>query len=493
MELQFKETTVQACQDLARLNKAVQIAMESVVPDTRDDIGRILSVCPELCLKSKDLNMRGATVTGELVLTVLYIGEEADGVSSVRMSQPVLLDFEFPAADEDCVLQLRWELGNIQTRAVNPRKISADLELLAELSVNRRVTLPVSQALPEEVHVPVHLLTGEKRAVRMLSICERSFSVNEQLPFPEGASEPAEIIARDLEYKIQEREIVGSRLLLKGIVCCRLIYMPENQNCPAEQRFNVPFSQLVDLGTEEAMRSEAWIEETSDYLELIDTIDGQKLLNLELHALAQVRAYRDETIRFIADAYCNAMPCECSFEDLALIDRSEPRSFELSAEESFDLPEEYDGLLGVYPSLGAVSKEGFTASADLLCRAKDGKLFSMRRDLSFPADQTPDTLEAPGCRIGDAAGFAVDGKLTVRLSAHGSGVEEAADTVRRVTALELDEEKMFDTSVYPSLTAVWPQNETVWELAKIYHSSPESISSMNPDENARPLFIPKSL
>ena len=70
MEIHLIDTAVPAYVDLARLTKKTQIAMESVVPDTREDIGRILSVCPDICLKSKDWNGHGATVSGETSLVV---------------------------------------------------------------------------------------------------------------------------------------------------------------------------------------------------------------------------------------------------------------------------------------------------------------------------------------------------------------------------------------------------------------------------------------
>ena len=97
MELHFKETSVQACQDLARLNKSVQLAMESVVPDTKDDIGRILSVRPEIYLKNKELRNKAVSVAGEALVTVLYINEEETAVSFFSMSQSFSQDYELPS------------------------------------------------------------------------------------------------------------------------------------------------------------------------------------------------------------------------------------------------------------------------------------------------------------------------------------------------------------------------------------------------------------
>ena len=493
MEINLIDTAVQAYADLAQMTKKTQIAMESVVPDTREDIGRILSVCPEICLKSKEWNGHGATVTGETALAVMYINERGDGVSYLKTSQTFSVDFDCPFADEEPQIQLSWQIGPIQTRAVNPRKISADYEIRTEITVSRPFSLPVSQALPEELKTPVHLQTQGKDLVRLLSVCERSFSVNEQLAFPEGASKPAEIVSRDIDYRIHEQEIVGSRLLIKGSAGCRLVYFPEGEQIPAVQSFSVPFSQLIDLGTEEAKHAQVRIEETSDYLDLIETIEGQKLLNLELHAVAQVRAFDRQSVSWISDAYCNAMPCVCRYEDLNLAAETQQRAVELHGEEDLELPEEYSELIGVFPLLTSSTQEQAAVTADLLCRSKDGKLFPMKRSVTLAAEQTVGPLGRVSCRITGTDTREDGNRLCLRMTALAEGTEEAFETVRRVVGLDLDEEKLFDTSALPSITAVWPHNETVWELAKMYHSSPESIREMNADVTARPIFIPKQL
>ena len=60
--------------------------------------------------------------------------------------------------------------------------------------------------------------------------------------------------------------------------------------------------------------------------------------------------------------------------------------------------------------------------------------------------------------------------------------------------IELDEENGFDLSQYPAVTLVRAGDETMWELAKEYHSSVEKISAANQTEDAGSaglLLIPK--
>ena len=83
-----------------------------------------------------------------------------------------------------------------------------------------------------------------------------------------------------------------------------------------------------------------------------------------------------------------------------------------------------------------------------------------------------------------------DGHMALELSCVSVGSVE----VRRVDSIELDEENGFDLSQYPAVTLVRAGDETMWELAKEYHSSVEKISAANQTEDAGSaglLLIPK--
>ena len=492
MELQFKETSVQAFQDLTRMNKSVQLAMESVVPDTRDDIGRILSVRPEIFLKSKELRNKTVAISGEAQVTVLYINEDETAVSFFSMSQNFAQEWECPSALDSDSLQLRLLIGGIQARILNPRKVSADVEIIADFTVSRSINMIVSQELPETNRPPVHVKRSEANAVLTTAICEKSFSINEQLPFPDTEQKPGVLIGKELHYLIKEREVVGNRLLLKGEVLMHVLYMLSESSLPCRCRLSIPFSQLIDLGTEQAEIAEVWIVPSSDYLSLIDSLDGSRLLDIDLHALAQVRTMRNQKLQLITDVYSNQMPCECSFSEQPSCESIRQLPVRLRSEERIDLPEEYQDLLFSCATLGPCTVEQGSAAADLLCRSKDGKLFVMRRTVSLRPEEDHGNAAVNAFRLTDFQISPVDGQLNLSVCAEAAGLIREMNTIRRAETLSLDDQQRYDSASYPSLTAVWAQTESIWELAKQYHSSPEAICEMNPDPDRRPIFIPKA-
>ena len=492
MDIQFEEKAVSVYRELASQSRKTHFTMESVVPDTKDDIGRILSVRPVLYYRSKALTSHGAQLAGEAAVTVFYVNESEDAVSCVRLSQSFSLDFELPGLEGGEELQFQLCPGSVQARALNPRKLSVDLEVLGEVRVNARAELVVSQQLPEGVWAPVHLQSGELETMQTVALCEKNFTVTDQLAFPDGAPRPAEIMAAALRYRVGETENVGGRLLVKGQALLTLDYLPEEGKVPASESFSVPFSQLIELGCEDVSEARVQIVPTSEYFELIDAIDGQKLLSFELHALAQVRALRTQTLRYFSDAYSNLMPCSYRVEEQTLSASEKSRSRSFSAEESFELPEEFDELLRLYATLNPAAPNGASVSVDLLCRTAEGKLFPMRRSIVLTSPETEATPDGANCEL-SGLDWQLDGKnLVLRVQTVQSYPERRTACCRRLCALTLEEEKAFDVSAYPAVTAVWAETESVWELAKMYHSSPEAIQALNEDLSRRPVFVPKA-
>ena len=420
MDIQFIESDVPVCRELARITKTVPVAMESVVPDTKDDIGRILSVRPEIYLKGKEIRTHGVFAELEIRATVLYVNDKENAVLHFKVSQQVPLEYELPAAGESSSIQLRLSGAAAQARAVNPRKVNVDLEIGLEILLSCEDTIVVSQSIPEDCSAPIHVLEQETQLALLSCACEKNLSVNEQLVFSDDAMRPRELICWKTSYRITDREAVGDRLLVKGFALLSVDYDTDGSDIPCRKTFSVPFSQLIDLGEAEADDAELWVVPTSDYLEMIDTIDGQKLLSAELHAVTQVRSRRKQMIRYIGDAYSNRMPCECHSTEYALTEPEEYRAFCLTGEEKIELPDGAGELISIYSALGTVSSAHGTAVLDLLCRTGEGTLTVMHRTVPLTADHEVPEIASITELILNEPSISRDGNdLTVQLRAEG--------------------------------------------------------------------------
>ena len=148
-------------------------------------------------------------------------------------------------------------------------------------------------------------------------------------------------------------------------------------------------------------------------------------------------------------------------------------------------------------SVAHISQEQTKISAavnvDVVYRSSQGQLAAVRRSIGMEGEGSTG-MRISSARLTDVYlrpdGQYVDGHMALELSCVSVGSVE----VRRVDSIELDEENGFDLSQYPAVTLVRAGDETMWELAKEYHSSVEKISAANPAEDATGaglLLIPK--
>ena len=66
--------------------------------------------------------------------------------------------------------------------------------------------------------------------------------------------------------------------------------------------------------------------------------------------------------------------------------------------------------------------------------------------------------------------------------------------LRILESAELDEEHPFDLSSLPAVTLVRVEGESLWELARSYHSSTDAVTALNDAEEreGKMLLIPRA-
>ena len=318
-----------------------------------------------------------------------------------------------------------------------------------------------------------------------------------QFSFPGGKPKPSRLVSGRAEFVVSDSQLIGTKVIVKGSAELAVCYLSDEVNYPVRTEFCTPFSQIIDIG-EECMDSCCTsIELTGAYFDIIDTVNGDKALDAELHAVMQLVCRSRKRMTYIADAYSNLMPAECRRQSCRYDAGSEVQKLKLAADERISIVEDCADVLSAFVSVAHISQEQTKISAavnvDVVYRSSQGQLAAVRRSIGMEGEGSA-SVRISSARLTDVYlrpdGQYVDGHMALELSCVSVGSVE----VRRVDSIELDEENGFDLSQYPAVTLVRAGDETMWELAKEYHSSVEKISAANPAEDAGSaglLLIPK--
>ena len=134
MKIALKGPSISCCREVLRQTKSVQEQAECIVPDVYEDIGKITFAQAQLYLKSKEAADHGVNIGVAADVSVFYITERRDRVRCLSFSKSFEIAFDSQSIVSEGDIRVSLRCMGVQARAVNPRKVSAQLSVRAEIS-----------------------------------------------------------------------------------------------------------------------------------------------------------------------------------------------------------------------------------------------------------------------------------------------------------------------------------------------------------------------
>ncbi len=481
MEINLNTRTVPCCRELFRQTKLVQEHAEAVVPDVNDDIGKIAWSEAQICLKSKECGLHGVSVGASADISVFYLTETRDRVLCTRFSKDFSVEFDCGGLEAENQMQVSLRVLGVQARALNPRKFGVDFTLRAELGCYSEECMTASVTAESEEARELQFLRERSDCIALSSVCEKSFVVSEQLPVPQDgmerlASAQATLVSGDCQ-------MIGGKALVKGGAELRFGLESGDGKAPVFAEQCVPFSVLIDSGDEDCSLAGLILQPTALYAELSDSINGGRVIELELHAAAQARFEKNVSLDYIVDAYSTRCPLRCEEATLEICTGRNRQELCAECGERVALAADGAAVLAQHAELlSYTARDGSaagSAAVSVLLQNPDGGFDTLQKLLAFEAplpspDWTVDSVKLTSLFVqitGD--------ELEIKLSACFSCALVERRELRYLSAVESDEESAYDLASFPSLSIVNRRGRSLWELAKSYHSGTEAIERLN--------------
>ncbi len=478
MNIALSERPTACCREAFRQIKTVQEQAECIVPDVFEDVGQIVSAKAQICLKSKEVTDHAVTVGAEAEISVLYITESRDRVRCMLFSKGFEIGFDAPAIESENSAQISFSCPIVQARAVNPRKIAAQLSVRAELSCWSRGSFCVPSGTAGEEGNDLQLRLSREDCVLVTQLGEKSFVVNEQIPL--GAeTEATALCAARAELICYDHQPIGSKILLKGGAELTIAYETQEGCCPRFLNQCIPFSVLIDAPDEDCTLGRVILEPTALYADLGDAINGSRVIELELHATAQLRFERRETLSFLSDAYSTVCPVRIEESSMPVCLSRTVERLSADTSERIQIERERGGVESLFADILSFSvREGkaeLSASVGMLLKAEDGAFGAQQRLLSFEAPLPRPGGEIVGARITEVRAEREGEEIALEATASFDYVQSETAELRYLSSIETDAENASDPASLPSLTIARRGERDLWTLAKLYHSSVEAI------------------
>lgn len=464
-----------------------KLGADAVIPDTYNDIARLLSTEFSCKIISKDSLFGKVTVSGEVEATSVFVAEEMNSPSVLRTVMPFSAEFSSDTVESSTIPVAAVRIIASDWRELNPRKIGLNADVLISLEAYNKAEMSFPAA-PTETEAKAFFKT-ESRTINYISFVSEKLTTLDD----EHEAESAEkIISANTDYFSDSFELIGSRLIVKGHSHSRVLYR-KNDGKLSSMEYDTPFSQLFDSEENADIADISFVLlPAGEYYELIDGA-----ISMELRVVSQLVCYESKEITCVTDAYACGCEYELSDEKKQITAVRDKNMLNKTVTASYDLPADAAAVFVSSVKFGKTTPAGNGINVPLVINAmysdKDNNLYSfrVRENVEFEDVQCNNAeviLESVNCGL--IAGKAqFETKITLRCT------ECRADEISAVTAMSVNTD--VKPSECPSLYIVRAEDNDIWNISKKYgadQSRIKAINAINDDDDIRGkmLLIPKS-
>lgn len=460
-----------------------------VLPDYLADMAAILKCTLIPTVQSRQFSGDRLQVDGTVTVQVLYLDEARKCVRSCEFAQPFDCHFTVKETGNHASVDLTTHVGYVNCRATGPRKLS----LHGAFSVKCRIT--AERCVPVVGDVAQDGWCAKRCMVHYAvpTVCtEKMFTVSEVTEIGAGNPTIQTLVRACATPIITDCKFIQGKAIVKGELSVHTLYVADAElGLMQKTEHRLPFSQLIDVeGLTEDWHCECDVRALSCEVYTTANQNGEnRLLDIHVRLCASVSCTKSGEEQAVCDAYATAYPLTTEYTDLTterLYGIEQGRS---TIRQTMDMPG--DGMCDVVDVWGEIASvsdrcDNGCAVADgkmtvcLLARDENGTIAYYERpwefSLSFdtPCGSQQTTLRV--CRLD----YTVTG-AQIELCADLSVCRRVYEVERHrvMTSVAADESSAFapDTAAIKIYYAA--AGESVWDIAKQYHTSVDAVTAEN--------------
>lgn len=480
MELQFEKREIPCLVKAVNRVQNLELTQEVRLPEDQSEAGRILGCYGQVLIRSKEWNRDALTISGGIMVWVMYEPETDAGIQIAETWIPFKMDWDIPANCPEGTVRAASRLRYADARQTGAGKllIRAGVGILAECLSERRV--PVFS--PKEASADLELLKNHWPLQLLKESGEKVFTVEEELQLPPTLPGIQQLLYAYMDPVVTDQKVLGNRIVFRGNGNLHMLYVGEDGRIHGHC-FELPFSQYDDLRDIYSENARADIRMAVTRLEPERNVEGN--LVLKSAVTGQYLITDQQLVETLEDAYSLKRELEIHRAEADLpciLDVSrETMSVQIGLQKQTGEPVDVMVLADFprYQRRGDTVELEQTGLAQILYYDNEGHIQSdaqkWESSHSIPADPSAVLEVLPGqvqIQIGTGINEDVQVRIPMQLvSMSGQGIPQ-------ITGLTLGEEKRV-SSDRPSLILRRAGEEGLWNLARQSGSTMEAIRRAN--------------
>ncbi len=476
-------------------NASVMTECETIVPDTKPDLLKVLQLDADAKITSFDVSDGKISMNGTVDYKVLYVPESAKGICSLETTAGFSHTEEINGVTADMYCELTPDVEHIEFNLINSRKLAIKSVIGAHCSVMAKIPLE----LPTEI-------CGEDVETRQKNICALCRVVNknceiqmdEQLIIAPGKPAIDVMLKNDVSVRNKDIKIIAGKVVAKGEIVICTLYLPAGSETVMSVEHSLPFTEILDAEgiLEENFNNIDFKILKSSFKPSADSDGDIRMIDCNIKLGVHITSDEKLQCNAITDAYSTAGNLIVKSSYFELEEMTESLETTSTIKENIIPAEGIPPILHIYnvvakPYITGVSAEGGTICAEgvidtyilYISPKDDSPVYSFKEEVPFSLNIESGKVDADNIikvktetnHISYNLNAAGEIELRIVLTNHITAYKTTG-----VDIISSVEEKETADTETPSIVLYFVQNnDTLWDIAKRYHTKASYIEELN--------------
>lgn len=492
MEQKSLKTSVFSLDTVFSESAEQPIDIDFTLPDYYADISKILKCRAVSRISSKGMNGSSISVEGCITVTVIYCGSD-NCISSYEYQYPFSKSFDTSINTDGCMLSVKTKCEYINCRAVTGRKIDIHGAVGVYVTLKRR---KLTDVISDCDDCNIELLRGSVPATVPMGCADKYLLVEEEIELGSGQPDIRCVIRYDAEAAVTDSKILAGKSVVKGEMAVKLLYAPEGNGQPQTVRYQLPFSQLIEIdGISDQCDCESKV--SIAHLEIKPRVSASgecRQLMLTAKLLVTSECCCNNDVAVILDAYSRKYEADICKNEVCFNKIVESINQSFNCKKNLEFPE---GALSSVADMwceARIDSVKFSDNAMRVCGTVTAFIIAQDSDqvptfyektidfeYTHPMDVNGEFKCSPDITV-TGANYTLTGEcnMELRIELNICASIYKCSNLPLITDIKINDSKSVQKTNSGAMTVYFAcAGETIWDIARRYFANIEEIKQIN--------------
>ncbi|MGE4283398.1 MAG: SPOCS domain-containing protein [Clostridia bacterium] len=490
-----------------------------IVPDIKPDILKILQVDGTAVITNREIQQDRVVITGVVNFKILYVPDGAEEViKSITANTNFTHQIDVKSARQDMKAQIESDIEHIEFTTVNSRKVNVKAVVSIDCKVFNTIKLDMVTDITGEEDVQI--LRKNVKAYNVVAESNEQLIVKEDMEIPAGKPSIKDLLKVDTKITGKDTKLINGKIVVKGeLTVCTLYIGDMDNNSIQFMEHEVPFTEVFDLNdAKEGMHCDLDYELQDFYYHIKEDSDGEaRVLSVEASLNASIRASEEVSVDVVVDSYSPGADIKIEKKVYDIDEIIDDSKTQTTMKQVIDLPAEVPEIIQIYNVItkpyiietkvdnDCIVIDGIIDTYILyLADSEENPVYSFKQELPFKQNidiKGVDSNMVCDVKIDiDHCSYNMNDAAEIELRCVVGIACKVVKTseVELITTAEIAPINVKGVKSAPSIVIYFTQQgDTLWQIAKKYHTTIEEIQSINNLDDSgtmasgKQLLIPK--